>query len=311
MIVVAGGTGFVGRAIARALARPGEQVAVLSHSVREPSIHAGDITFEVRRGDVTDQASLGAALQGVDTVVGAVQFKGFPNENPRKGLTFEQVDQHGTENLVAAAKQAGVRRYVYVSGAGAGPDAKQTWYRAKWGAETAVRGSGMEYLIVRPSWVYGPGDNALNKYVAFVKSPLPVVPVIGNGKQRLQPVFVEDVARLVAESLAGGDLPNADYEIGGPDVLSMDEVIRTVEEVLGRKKPLVHQPASLMKLLFSPKALIPALPLPLNPTGVEFATMDALADTSALLAAFPSFRLTPLREGLQTYLGTQERIPVG
>jgi NADH dehydrogenase len=302
MIVVAGGTGFIGSTIARALARRGERVAVLSHRRSPGTIHVDGLDLEIRNADVNDRGSLLRALAGADTIVGAAQFQGFPNENPGKGLTFEQVDKQGTENIVAAAKQSAVSRYVYISGAGAAPDSTYGWYRAKWGAETAVRGSGLGYLIVRPSWVFGRDDNALNRYVAFVRSPLPIVPVIGNGRQRLQPVFVEDVARLVADALGRGELPNAVYEIGGPQVLTMDEIIRAVEDVTGKRKPLLHQPARLVKALFSPKALVHALPLPLTPAAVDFATMDALADTGPLLAAFPDLRLTPLREALATYL---------
>src|SRR5581483_9745459 len=130
-----------------------------------------------------------------------------PNENRRKGLTFDAVDRRGTENLVAAAKRAGTARFVYVSGAGAAPKARKPWFRAKWRAEQAVKDSGLAYAIIRPSWVYGPRDRTLNRYVAFVRSPLPLVPVIGNGKQRLMPVFVDDVARAVADSLESGAPP--------------------------------------------------------------------------------------------------------
>lgn len=299
MIAVIGGTGFVGGAIVAELVRRGEQVIIISHGGTGSRKVAGQ-TIEVRRADVADRASLVAALKGVDCVVGAAQFKGFPNQNPGKGLTFEAVDHQGTVNAVAAAVANGVKKYVYISGAGAAPNADTVWFRAKWGAETAIRDSGLAYTIVRPSWVFGPGDNALNKYVAFVKSPLPVVPVIGNGKQRLMPVFVDDVARVAADGAAG--LLEGVFEIGGPELLTMDQVIRTVEAVLGKTKPLVHQPAGLVKLLFSPKKLFPALPIPLTPEGVSFATMDATSDTAALLVAEPSLRLTPLREALATYL---------
>ncbi|HEY7295318.1 MAG TPA: NAD-dependent epimerase/dehydratase family protein [Dehalococcoidia bacterium] len=306
MILVAGGTGFIGKAIVRQLVGRGREVAVLSHGARGSSLTLDGKRVEVRPGDVTDLASLPATLAGVDTVVGAVQFKDFPNQNPGRGLTFDNMDRRGTENLVAAARAAGVARFVYISGAGAAPDAEKVWFRAKWGAETAVRESGMRALIVRPSWVYGPEDRALNRYVAFVRSPLPVVPVIGTGKQRLQPVFVEDVARLVADSLDGKGAAEGTFEIGGPQVLTMDEVIREVERALGKTKPLVHQPVWLMKTLFAPKALLPALPIPLTPEGLEFATMDATAETAPLLTAFPELRLTPLREGLATYLGSRQ-----
>ncbi|HLZ68576.1 MAG TPA: NAD-dependent epimerase/dehydratase family protein [Dehalococcoidia bacterium] len=307
MILIAGGTGFIGSAIARQLVARGHTVAVLSRRGGSSTISLGGKPVEVRRGDVTEPAGLAAALTGVETVVGAVQFQDFPNQNRGKGLTFDNIDRRGTEHLVAAAKAAGASRYVYISGVGAAPDAPRVWFRAKWGAETAVRESGLQALIVRPSWVFGPGDHALNKYVAFVRSPLPVVPVIGNGKQRLQPVFVEDVARLVADSVDGRGAAEGTFEIGGPQVLSMDAIIREVERALGKKKPLVHQPVWLTKALMSPKAAIHALPLPLTPEGVTFATIDATADTEPLLAAFPELRLTPLPEALATYLSPVRR----
>jgi NADH dehydrogenase len=310
MIVVVGGTGFIGTAIVRELAGRGERVVVMSHAVTAPVIRLGGSTIEVRQGDVRDGPALARALAGADTVIGAAQFHGFPNENGREGLTFENIDHKGTENLVAAALEVGAKSYVYISGAGAAPGARQPWFRAKWGAETAVRHSGLRFAIFRPSWVYGPEDNALNQYVKFIKSALPVVPVIGNGRQRLQPVFVADVAKAVAESVVGDGPASGVYEIGGPEVLSLDEIIRTVERTLGKPKPLVHTPVWLMKVLFSPKALIPALPIPLGSAGLEFATMDAVADNSALLATFPGLRLTPLEDGLNSYLGGTARRPL-
>jgi NADH dehydrogenase len=202
---------------------------------------------------------------------------------------------------VAAARSAGVQSYVYLSGAGAAPDARYHWYRAKWQAEEAIRGSGLRYSILRPSWVYGPGDKALNRFVGFARR-LPVMPVIGDGRQRLQPVFVEDVARAVADSLDTPAAANAVFEIGGPDVLTMDEVLRTLLTVMGKQRTLLHAPAVLPRLVGALLGLVPLPTRPLSPDAVTFITMDALADNAALLRALPGLRLTPLREGLSTYL---------
>jgi len=127
MIVVAGGTGFIGNAITLELAGRGQEVCVLSHRAKQGPINGGS-GIALRRADVQDRESLLHALAGADAVVGAVQFAGFPNENRRKGLTFDQVDRRGTENLVAAALQNGVKRYLYISGAGAAADAAQSWF---------------------------------------------------------------------------------------------------------------------------------------------------------------------------------------
>src|SRR3990172_10154310 len=148
MIIVVGGTGFVGGGIVRELARRGRTVAVLS---RDPGRHKDrfpSLTVEFRKGDVTDPGSLKSALAGIDTVISSQQFPNSPIENAGKGYTFEKVDAEGTEKLVQAAKDAGVKRFVYLSGVGAAPAARSHWFRAKWRGATAVRDSGMAYTII-------------------------------------------------------------------------------------------------------------------------------------------------------------------
>jgi NADH dehydrogenase len=300
MILVAGGTGFVGGGIVRELARRGKPVAVLS---RDPARQAGrfpGLSVEYRKGDVTDPDSLETALAGIDTVISSQQFPNSPIENPRKGYTFEKVDAEGTENLVRVAKAAGVKRFVYLSGAGAAADAERHWFRAKWRAETAIRESGMTYTIIRPSWVFGPEDVALNRFLGMSRF-LPFVPLIGNaGKQRLQPVFVDDVARAVAESLDKPAAENKVFEIGGPEILTMRAIVKTALEAAGRKRLLLASPKLLMKLVASIVQFAPGRPL--TPDAVDFITMDALADPSKIEAAL-GINMTPLREALATYLG--------
>ncbi|MDP3768389.1 MAG: NAD(P)H-binding protein [Dehalococcoidia bacterium] len=135
MILVTGGTGFVGAAAVRELARRSKRVAVLGRDASKIVRRFPDLDVVAREGDVTDPASLGAAFEGVDAVIDAVQFPNSPIENKRKGWTFEQVDYQGTVKQVAAAKEAGVGRYVYVSGAGAAPDAAKHWFVSKWRAD--------------------------------------------------------------------------------------------------------------------------------------------------------------------------------
>ena len=153
VVAVAGGTGFVGGAIARELATRGHHVVVLSH---RKTVGDSGSTLEYRPADVTRPESLAAALAGVDALVISLAFRNSPIEAPRRGQTFELVDAAGTEALAAAARTGGVRRLVYMSGAGAAPDAARHWFRAKWRAEEAVRASGIVYTIFRPSWIYGP-----------------------------------------------------------------------------------------------------------------------------------------------------------
>jgi len=299
MILVAGGTGFVGGGIVRELASRGKPVAVLTRNAAKAATRFPHIEVEYREGDVGDPASLAAAVQGAEVVIGCVQFPNSPIENQRRGHTFEETDAAGTERLVEASKTAGVQRYIYVSGAGASPDSKYHWFRAKWRAETAVRDSGITYVIFRPSWVYGPGDRSLNRFLTMSRF-LPFVPIIGVGsRQRLQPVFIDDLGWAVAEAVDNRAADNRVLEIGGPEVLTMKEIIRTGLEVLDRRRFLLPVPKVLMK---TQSALLQFLPgPPLTPDAIDFITMDGLADSSELVETL-GVRLTPLREGLATYL---------
>jgi uncharacterized protein YbjT (DUF2867 family) len=297
MILVAGGTGFVGAGIVRELARRGKPVEVLSRHP-DPARFPG-LNVEFRQGDVTQPETLAAAMQGVDAVVGCQQFPNSPIENPGKGYTFEKIDAEGTENLVRAAKAAGVGRYVYLSGAGAGPEGRH-WFVAKWRAETAVKDSGLTYTILRPSWVYGPEDRSLNRFLKMSRF-LPFVPLIGMaGAQQMQPVFIDDVGRGVVESLDNPAANNQLFELGGPQVMSMSDVVRAALRASGRRRLLLPSPKPLMKLVASVIQFAPGRPL--TPDAVDFIAHDALADPTAIQQKL-GLRVTPLDEALATYLG--------
>ena len=299
MILVAGGTGFVGASIVRELRRRGQPVAVLTRNAGRAQARFPGVLVQYREGDVRNPNTLQEALDGAETVIGSQQFPNSPIENPSRGHTFEEVDAKGTENLVEAAKAAGVRRYVYLSGAGAAPDAEYHWFRAKWRAETAVRDSGITYTILRPSWVYGPEDKALNRFLGMSRF-LPFVPLIGNaGKQRLQPVFIDDIGRAVGEALIHPTADNQVFEIGGPEILTMKEIVRTTLEAAGRRRLLLSAPKGVMKLAALVLQFAPGRPL--TPDAVEFITMDALADPTRAEHVL-GIKMTPLREGLATYL---------
>jgi uncharacterized protein YbjT (DUF2867 family) len=302
MILVAGGSGFIGSAIVRRLVTDGTEVAVMTAHPRRSETRIRGLGARPVEGDVRDPASLERATDGIDVVVQALTFPTFPVEKPRRGYTFQEFDARGTARLVRAAATAGARKFLYCSGVGAAPDAPKVWFRAKWAGEEAVRSAGIAHTIIRPSWVYGPEDRALNTFVLFHRVA-PVVPVIGTGRQRLQPVFVDDVAEAFARALLP-EGPTGTYEIGGPQVMTMDDVLRAMMEVLGRTKPLLHFPVFLPKLAgfflqFLPKP-------PLSPSAVDFAVADAVADPAPLLRDF-ELGLTPLREGLATYLEPRRR----
>lgn len=294
---VAGGTGFVGGAIAAELHRRGHRVVVLSHrgeSARGPL--PDDV--EIRHADATTGDGLSESMVGLDALVIALAFRNSPIEAPGRGQTFMAVDAAGTERLVATARAVGVGRLVYLSGAGAAPDARRHWFRAKWRAETAVRESGIPWTVIRPTWVYGPRDVSLNRFLGFARL-LQVVPMTSLGRQRLAPVFVDDVAGLAADSLADPAAVDQVFEIGGPDVFTMRTIIGRALRAAGVSRPILPGPAPLIKLLAQPLRLLPSPPL--TPDAVDFINAPATVDLEPLLARMPR-RLTPLDEGLATYL---------
>jgi NADH dehydrogenase len=301
MILVSGGTGFVGSAIVKELLRRSERVAVLGRSADKIRQRLGT-DVEPREGDVRDPRSLPDAMAGIDVVINAVQFPNSPIENRRKGYTFEEIDLKGTRNQVDAAKAAGVRRFVYVSGVGASREADRHWFRYKWEAEKYLQDSaqaaGFEWAVLRPTWVYGPEDVSLNRFLGFAKM-LPFVPMFGSGKQDMQPVFIDDVARAAADIALKPEAANTLFEIGGPDVMSMNDVVKTALEVKGKRRLLLHQPAVLGKAIGTLTSILPSPPL--SADAVDFITEPATADNSTLMRVFNP-RLTPLREGLATYL---------
>jgi NADH dehydrogenase len=299
MILVSGGTGFVGSGVVRELLRCREQVAVLGRSVVRIHERFGD-EVEARQADVRDAESLSAAMRGADVAVNAVTFPNMPIEKRSKGWTFEDVDLKGTRHQVDAAKAAGVRRFMYVSGVGAARDADKHWFRYKWEAEQYLRDSGLEWVVVRPTWIYGPDDRSLNRFLGFGKM-LPFIPMFGDGKQLMQPVFIDDAARVIADAAMRPEAANCIFELGGPEVMTMNEVVQTALDVQGRKRPILHQPAVAGKVVGTMASLLPSPPL--SADAIDFITEPAVADTTRLIEVLHP-QLTPLREGLAKYLGT-------
>ncbi len=295
---VAGGTGFVGGEIARELRRRGRHVVVLSSRGESARGQLPD-DIEIRAADVREADGLRDALEGVDELVISLAFPGLPVEQPAKGYTFEAVDAAGTERLVEAARAAGTGSIVYISGAGAGHDAERGWFRAKARAEDAIRASGSAWTIIRPTWVFGPGDVSLNRFLGFARS-LPFVPLTNFGSQQLAPVYVGDVATLAADALEQETAGGRVFEIGGPETLSMREVLHRAMAVAGTRKLLLPAPAGLVKLGAWPMRFLPNPPL--SPDAVDFVNQPATVDVEPLLATMPR-TLTRLEDGLSRYVG--------
>jgi uncharacterized protein YbjT (DUF2867 family) len=297
-IVVTGGTGFIGREVVdRLLEDRGHEVTVTTRDPGRADPWGGRVRLvQAFAGDAT---SLGRAFARADVVVHAIQFPNHPVENPSKGLTYMEVDGRGTATAARVAKAMGVRRFVYLSGAGAAQGRPQPWFQAKDMAEAAIRETGLEHALLRPSWIYGPRDRSMNRFIFFCRH-LPVVPVIGDGTTPVYPIYVKDVARCVAEAAVREDATALALELGGPERLTMDQIIHTVQAVLKKRRPLLHHPAKLMKWLVLPMRILPE-PM-LSPGAIDFITQEVDVDPKPAIAYF-GFPIRRLEEGLRDYLG--------
>ena len=279
-VLVTGGTGFVGTRVVHALRAHGLEVRAL---VRRPESARSLRTLgvELVPGDVTDAASLRSAIAGCDAVVHLVAIlKGAPDD-------FERVMTRGTESLVAAAKEAGVERFVLMSALGTDERTKEIvpYYAAKWAMEREVAGSGLAFTTFRPSFVFGKGG-ALPTFMRQVRYA-PVVTVIGNGRQRIQPIWVDDVAEYFARALERPDTVGRTFDLGGPDVVTWDELYSRIASTLGKRRPLVHVPFVLARGGAALTQWLPGAPL----TTDQIAMIEAGDNVAANDDAAETFQL--------------------
>ncbi len=243
MILVTGGTGFVGPKIVHALRAEDKVVRAL---VRDPSSKSARTLSawgcELVQGDATDPESLRRATEGVDAVVHLIALiSGKPEE-------FERVMSQGTRDLVAAAKEARVSRFVLMSALGTTEESKDLvpYYRSKWDMEQAVKASGIEHVIFRPSFVFGKDGGVLPIFMRQVRYS-PVTPVVGSGTRRLQPIWVDDVAAFFARSLSTEEAANMTFDLGGPDRVTWNELYDRIKRTLGKRRATLHVPMSVMR----------------------------------------------------------------
>jgi len=254
-VLVTGGTGFVGPKIVHALRARDLDVRVLARRPEAEERLAG-WGATVVKGDVTDAASLEGAVAGCTHVVHLVAIiRGRPEE-------FHEVMTLGTRNLVAAAKDAGVERFVLMSALGTSEETAATvpYFAAKLAEERDVASSGLEHTIFRPSFVFGADGGVLPTFIKQVKLS-PVVTVIGPGEQRSQPIWVEDVAAHFAQGLDDPRAANRTFELGGPDTVSWNELYLRIATVLGKRRRLVHVPWSVAQTGARLTQRLPGAPL--------------------------------------------------
>jgi len=257
LVLVTGATGFLGRRVVPALQERHHQVRCL---VRTPGRERVFLprTVDIQYGNVLNQDALAAAFNGVDAVIHLAGTIRRRNRN-----SYDQDNRQGVANVVVAAKEARVKHLVFVSVIGATNNRSYPYLYSKWQGEQEVTHSGLSYTIIQSSIMFGAGDEFLNTIAAMVKS-LPVVPVVGSGRNRLQPIAAEDVARCIATAVDREELRGKTIELGGPQQLSYNDILTIVARTIGKRRLRLHLPVWLMFIITWAMQELPRPPVTLD-----------------------------------------------
>jgi uncharacterized protein YbjT (DUF2867 family) len=295
-VLVTGATGFVGPAVANAIADAGHEVRVLERRQGDWE-KAGIRCDSAVQGDMTDPESLRLAVRGMEVVVHLVAIRQGGRD------AFQRVMVGGTRNLLAAC-DAGVQRFVLMSALGTSEETKDLvpYFEAKWTQEQDVKASGLEHVIFRPSFIFGRDGGILPTFMKLARLA-PVTGIVGSGKQRIQPIWIDDVAAHFAAAIDKDEAAHRTFELGGPDVVSWDELWERIRAVLGiRRRPTMHLPTSLMRI---PATLTERLPGNIPLTRDLLTMLEAGDNVATNDDAVRTFQLPllPLEEQLRRVRG--------
>jgi len=290
-IFVSGGTGFVGEHLCRELAARGHDLRLLCHSRTAD----GEGKVEYFNGDVASAADCIEGAAGCDAVINLV---GIIREFPTRGITFEKLHIEATRNMLAAARENGISRYLQMSALGSRPGAVSGYHKSKYAAEELVVASALDYTIFRPSLIFGPKDAFVNMLAGFISS-YSLVPVIGDGKYRLQPISADDVAKCFALALEKPETAGKAYNLCGRDRLTYLELIDQIARVMGKIFVIkAKNPLFLMKLV---TPLLESLPFyPVTSDQITMLLEESICDGSWQ----ETFGFAPMgfEEGIRGYL---------
>jgi uncharacterized protein YbjT (DUF2867 family) len=259
MIVVTGASGYVGSHLTRRLVEMGEPVRALVRSRRqaEKEGRLKDLPVEWVEGDVTRPETLSPAMQGATAVVHTVAVA-----IEKGGRQYETINYQGTVNVVEAAKGVGVRRFVNISQLGADSKLPYRFLASKGKAQEVVAVSGLDWTAFRPSVIWGPEDEFANTFARLVPFSPIFYPIVGDEEAKFQPVWVEDLVTCVVKALDDPGTIGKEYELGGPEVLTLEEIERRTLAAVGARRLMLRFPMPLLRVaVMLMETLLPTPPV--------------------------------------------------
>ena len=259
MILVTGASGYLGSHLVKRLADMGRPVRAMVHNrqrARKEGRLAG-LDIDWVEADVTRPDTLGPAMQGALGVVHTVAIA-----IEKGGRSYEEINYQGTVNLVEETKAVGLRRFINISQLGADSTLPYRFLASKGKAQEYVVTSGLDWTALRPSVIWGPGDEFANTFARLAPFSPIIYPIVGDGQARFQPVWVEDVVSCIVGALDDPGTIGKEYELGGPEVLTLEEIERRTLAAVGARRTMVHVPLPLMRILVTlMEKLLPAPPV--------------------------------------------------
>lgn len=259
MIVVTGASGYVGSHIVRRLVEAGKPVRALIRSRQraEKEGRLDDLDLEWFEGDVTRPESLGMAMQDASAVIHTVAIA------IEKGvLSYETINYQGTVNVVGAAKAAGVQRFINISQLGADSNLPYRFLASKGKAQEYVAASSLDWTAFRPSVIWGPEDEFANTFARLVPFSPIIYPIIGDEQAKFQPVWIEDLVTCVVKAIDDPDTIGKEYELGGPEILTLEEIERRTLAAIDARRVMIRFPIPVLRVIVSlMETLLPAPPV--------------------------------------------------
>ncbi|MFQ6121596.1 MAG: complex I NDUFA9 subunit family protein [Dehalococcoidales bacterium] len=289
MILVTGGTGFVGSHLVPRLIETGDKIRCLVRNLAKAEA-LQKYGVELVLGDVTKPQTLEQAMLGVETIIHLVAIIRESRE-----VTFDGINVRGTRNVVQAAVKSGAKRFIQISALGASPSPKYRYTYSKWQGEEVVRSSNLDFVIFRPSVIFGRGSGFTAQIIRSLTMFPFLAPVPGSGRTRFQPIWVEDVATCIVRAVRGRKTGQL-YEIGGPEHLTYEEMLDTITRALGIKRMKLHLPLPLMRpAVMAMEKLMPNPPVTLGE--LALLEVDNITDLNSVERLF-GFKPLALSQGL-------------